>query len=44
MNYQGMFIGSLYLLGTVIVVSLAVIIVNATVKEITKGKDKKKKG
>lgn len=42
MNYQGMLVGSLYLLGTVIVVCLAVIIIYATVKEIRKGKEEKK--
>ena len=43
MNYQNMFSGSLYLLGTVIVVCLATIIIYATVKEIRKGKEEKKK-
>lgn len=42
MNFQGMFVGSFYLLGTVIVVCLAVTVIYATVKEIRKGKEENK--
>ena len=43
MNYQAMFVGSLYLLGTVVVVCLAVTIIYETVKQIRKGKEEIKK-
>ena len=34
MNYQSMFVGSLYLLGTIVVISVIAIIVCETVKQI----------